>query len=525
MAISWVSRWCMNNTRTVHRPVRSKVDHGRFRPRVEALTERVMPAVTATFSAAGAILRVVGDALDNSVVVSRDAAGTILVNNGDVPIQGGPATVANTHMIMINGAGGNDSLSIDERSGAMPSASIFGGAGNDRLGGTDGPDFFDGGTGNDEIFMGDGDDTFQWNPGDGSDLVDGGGGNDTMIFNGSDLAEEFDISANVNDPPGADGFRSVRFMRDIGSVVMDLSGLENIDLSAFGGADAVAINDQSLTALLNVNVDLAGAASSGDGAADSVVVNGSDQDENVQITAPDGHTIHVTGLSPNVTITGSDGTTDHLSVNSLGGNDSLNTAGFPANLIGLLVNLGDGQTAPKITNVAVNGGAAQRSRVTDLSVTFSTEVSFATSPGAAFVLRRNSDGAIVNFTATASVINGVTVVSLSGFGGTATQFGSLADGNSTLTTLANQVSFKGFALDGNGDGQGGDNNTFFVFRLFGDINGDRHVDIADFGLFSATFNLSSGQPGFNAAFDFNGDGRVDIADFGQFSVRFFTNLP
>jgi hypothetical protein len=37
--------------------------------------------------------------------------------------------------------------------------------------------------------------------------------------------------------------------------------------------------------------------------------------------------------------------------------------------------------------------------------------------------------------------------------------------------------------------------------------------------------LSSGQPGFNAAFDFNGDGRIDIADFGQFSARLFTVLP
>ena len=45
MAISWVSRWFVNKTRTVHRPVRAKVDHGRFRPLVEALTERVMPAV------------------------------------------------------------------------------------------------------------------------------------------------------------------------------------------------------------------------------------------------------------------------------------------------------------------------------------------------------------------------------------------------------------------------------------------------------------------------------------------------
>jgi hypothetical protein len=51
------------------------------------------------------------------------------------------------------------------------------------------------------------------------------------------------------------------------------------------------------------------------------------------------------------------------------------------------------------------------------------------------------------------------------------------------------------------------------------------VDIADFAMFSSTFNLGTGQLGFIAAFDFNADGHIDIADFGQFSIRFFTVLP
>jgi hypothetical protein len=82
-------------------PVRKKIDRGRFLPKVEPLDERVIPAVTAAFSAAGAILRVIGDAQDNTIAVSRDAVGTILVNNGAVAIQGDPgATVANTHLIL-----------------------------------------------------------------------------------------------------------------------------------------------------------------------------------------------------------------------------------------------------------------------------------------------------------------------------------------------------------------------------------------------------------------------------------------
>jgi hypothetical protein len=173
---------------------------------------------------------------------------------------------------------------------------------------------------------------------------------------------------------------------------------------------------------------------------------------------------------------------------------------------------------PRVAATQVNDGSAQRSRVTSLTVTFSTQVSFASTPGAAFTLTRNSDNANVMFTATANVVGGATVVTLNNFTSSATQFGSLADGRYTLTALASQISAGGQHMTSNytfGDAQG-------LFRFFGDINGDRHVDIADFGLFSQSiFNPAN----YNAAFDFNGDGVIDIADFGQFSIRLFTMLP
>ena len=184
---------------------------------------------------------------------------------------------------------------------------------------------------------------------------------------------------------------------------------------------------------------------------------------------------------------------------------------------------------PAVTSVQVNDGSAQRSRVTGLQVTFNAQVSFATTPAAAFTLVRNSDGAAVSFTATAGVVGGVTVATLNNFGGSATQFGSLADGRYTLTALAGQISAGGQQLDGNGDGTAGDNFTFgdaqSLFRFYGDANGDRHVDIADFAIFSNSFNSSTGQSNYLAYLDYNGDGHIDIADFGQFSIRFFTPLP
>jgi hypothetical protein len=177
---------------------------------------------------------------------------------------------------------------------------------------------------------------------------------------------------------------------------------------------------------------------------------------------------------------------------------------------------------PAVTATQVNDGTVQRSRVTSLQVSFNQQVTFAGAVGDAFTLTRIGGGS-VNFTASASVIGGVTVVTLNAFTGAETEFGSLKDGRYTLTALASQISVGGVQLNN------GTNYTFGeaqgLFRFYGDVNGDRHVDIADFGLFSGTFNLHTGQTGFLAYLDWNNDGTIDIADFGQFSLRIFQPLP
>src|SRR5690348_12524646 len=102
--------------------------------------------VTASRSPIDGSLSVFGDQLDNNVTVSRDAAGTILVNGGAVAVLGGTPTVANTSLIQVFGQGGNDTLSLNEANGALPAALLFGGAGNDTLTGGSGNDLLFGGT-------------------------------------------------------------------------------------------------------------------------------------------------------------------------------------------------------------------------------------------------------------------------------------------------------------------------------------------------------------------------------------------
>jgi len=188
------------------------------------------------------------------------------------------------------------------------------------------------------IFLGAGDDTFQWNPGDGSDVVEGQGGTDTMVFNGSDLAERFDISDTGSGLP----FHRVRLTRDIGAVSMNLNGIETIELNANGGADTITINDQTATDIFTVNVDLGGFGN-GDGQADTIIINGTNGDDLAQIASFNGTSIGANvSFFPFVNITSAESASDMLTLNTLGGNDIIDASSLVADLITLTVNAGVG---------------------------------------------------------------------------------------------------------------------------------------------------------------------------------------
>src|SRR5436853_3721260 len=172
--------------------------------------------ISARFLKPAGQLEVFGDQLNDGITVQRNAAGTILVNGGAVAVQGGTATVANTHLIEVFGQAGDDTIALDETNGALPAANLFGGTGNDTItggsgadqlfgesgndtllgkGGNDllfggaGDDTLTGGAGSDQMFGGAGDDKMIWNPGDGSDIAEGGAGNDTLEVNLGNGAE------------------------------------------------------------------------------------------------------------------------------------------------------------------------------------------------------------------------------------------------------------------------------------------------------------------------------------------------
>ena len=126
--------------------------------------------------------------------------------------------------IAVSARPGDDLVRIDEANGVFTDqieTTLAGGRGNDTLAGGRGVetllggignDSIDGNAGNDVSLMGAGDDTFVWDPGDGSDVVEGQAGTDTMLFNGANVAEQVDVTANGD---------RLRFFRDLGNITMD----------------------------------------------------------------------------------------------------------------------------------------------------------------------------------------------------------------------------------------------------------------------------------------------------------------
>ena len=224
-----------------------------------------------------------GDGNDTALVNGGNGAETFAITANGTRVRFdriSPAPfsldIGTTENLVLHAGGGDDVITAGNGLANLIQLTLDGGDGNDTITGGDGNDILIGGAGNDVVTggrsndnaqLGSGDDTFIWNPGDGSDTVDGGSGQDRLLFNGANVNEKIDISANGS---------HVRFFRDVGNVTMDLNSIEEIDFNALGGADNITVNDLTGTGVKQVAIDLGGipGGSVGDGLADVVTLNG-----------------------------------------------------------------------------------------------------------------------------------------------------------------------------------------------------------------------------------------------------------
>ena len=277
------------------------------------------------------------------------AADTVTVNGTDgddiIDVFGAGTSVSvvglSAQVNIANSEGANDALVVSALGGidgvtatTLPAGviklTIDGGAGDDSLLGSQGADVFLGGGGDDLALMGAGDDVFQWNPGDDNDTLEGQDGTDTMLFFGSNIGENIDISAN--------GGR-VRFFRNVANVTMDLNDVESIDFRALGGPDNIVVGDLSGTDLTELNADLAAVGGGGDAQPDSLIVTGTNGDD-VALAAGDASGVSVFALAAAVNITGAEAANDTLTINALAGDDVVDGSSLTADAIQLVADGG-----------------------------------------------------------------------------------------------------------------------------------------------------------------------------------------
>jgi len=304
-------------------------------------------AVTASVSRG--TLTVTGGAPGERIALRAASGGRLVVDVGDNGSPNFTFLRSGFSRIVVSGGLGNDRLRIDESKGAFTNTertTLNGGPGNDTLiggrfaetlNGFTGVDTAEGNAGADAIVLGSGADLAVWDPGDGNDNVQGGSELDTLRFNGSAAAEIFTATAMGS---------QLRLTRNVGAVVMRSQDVETLALNALAGVDSVTVNDLDATDITTLNLSLA-AGGIGDLSADTVTVNGTAGADVVQAVAS-GTTVQVTGLDPQINVTGSEPVNDRLTVNGLGGNDSL-SGGALAALMLLTLDGGEG-------NDALNGG-------------------------------------------------------------------------------------------------------------------------------------------------------------------------
>jgi Ca2+-binding RTX toxin-like protein len=169
----------------------------------------------------GGFVRVFDDGLPTTFTTACAAVTTLAVG----------ATGAFDNTLDLSGV---TAAAFTQLSVTAQTVALSGGAGVDTLTGSELGDLIRGGPGDDAISGGAGGDAFTWVPGDGSDSILGGAGNDVLGFVGSAGAEVFALAA---DGAGFD------FTRDVGNIVMDLEGIEVLELSALGGNNSVTLND------------------------------------------------------------------------------------------------------------------------------------------------------------------------------------------------------------------------------------------------------------------------------------------
>jgi hypothetical protein len=264
--------------------------------------------------------------------------GVGLTGTGDVPIT-------------LSGGIGSDGIgvvgSIGETGTGDAPTTVNGNAGNDRIfAAAPGPvtvragagaDLVEGGgagVGREAVLLGDGNDRFLTSlnafVGLRSDIVDGGAGQDTMEVEGTFASEGVALSGNAG---------HLIIDHDLRNRI-DADNVEAVTYFGFGGldsGDAIAVNDLAGTDVVRFtpNFSVNRESTAPNNSADTLTVRGTAGVDDITVSGSGANTT-VAGLTPTVTPVFLQ-RQDILVIDTLDGNDSVDSSGLQAGLVQLLV--------------------------------------------------------------------------------------------------------------------------------------------------------------------------------------------
>jgi Dockerin type I domain len=176
--------------------------------------------------------------------------------------------------------------------------------------------------------------------------------------------------------------------------------------------------------------------------------------------------------------------------------------------------------AATVDDVQVNDGAAQRSRVSSLTVTFGGTLAASDFAAGAFSVTRAEGGAVVSVEIQSVISAGGKTQVVLTFSGDDIIAGSLADGHYTLTIDGSKIhDALGQAADADNDGFAGGAGTSSFHRLFGDVNGDDQVDATEVALAGHAGGTRVGDADYLWYLDFDGNGLINGRDISEVARR------
>lgn len=187
------------------------------------------------------------------------------------------------------------------------------------------------------------------------------------------------------------------------------------------------------------------------------------------------------------------------------------------------------QPPTRLQSVTIDNGAAQRSRVRTLTLTFGNAIRADGIGTGAFSLTQLS-GEISSWTlnvqSVVALAGGGTTLTLAFAGPGLTAAGSLVNGSYRLTIDGSKLTdVNGFAVDAANTGTRGSVRQVNFFRLSSDANGDGTVNFNDFLMLQNAFGTTLGAAGFVDGLDSDNNGAIDFNDFLALQNDFGSQVP